>query len=115
MKPPYLYLALLILGVASAAHAEVTEQEAIQAQLGSALAAVDYAQKNCPKITVNPARIDELAQRAGKTPAQLRQGEDYAEQRDVQQSMERQHGKTMVCALLPTSQQGGYKRGILTD
>jgi hypothetical protein len=104
---------LLAFGIICAAHAEVTEQEAIQAQLGSALAAVDYALKNCPKITVNQARIDELALRAGKTATKLREGEDYAEQREVQEMVERQQGKAMVCAILPTSQRGGYKRGIL--
>ena len=104
---------LLALGLAGGAHAEVTEQEAIQAQLGSALAAVDYVQKNCPRVTVNQARIDELAKRAGMTTAQLREGEEYAEQRDVQAMVERQQGKAMICALLPTSQRGGYTRGIL--
>ena len=103
----------LAVGITGFAHADVTEQEAIQAQLGSALAAVDYAQKNCPEITVSQARIDELARRAGKTPAELREGEDYEEQRDVQLMVERQQGKKTVCALLPTSQRGGYKRGIL--
>ena len=102
----------VLLCLAQAATAEVSDQDAIAAQLGSALGSADFASKNCPNIAIDTSRIDELAKRARQTPEQLRKGEDYAEQRDVVVAMAKQHGNIMVCALLPQAH-GGFARGML--
>ena len=98
----------VLLCLAQAATAEVSDQDAIAAQLGSALGSADFASKHCPNIAIDTSRIDELAKRAKQTPEQLRKGENYAEQRDVVE----QHGNAMVCMLLPKAH-GGFARGVL--
>ena len=94
------------------AFAEVSDQEAITAQLGSALGSADFASQHCPDIGIDQGKIDALAKRAKQTPEQLRKGEDYGEQRDVVAAMAKQHGNAMVCALLPKAH-GGFARGVL--
>mgnify|MGYP003613672146 CR=1 FL=1 len=102
----------VLLCLAQAATAEVSDQDAIAAQLGSALGSADFASKLCPNIAIDTSRIDELAKRAKQTPEQLRKGENYAEQRDVVDAMAKQHGNAMVCMLLPKAH-GGFARGVL--
>lgn len=102
----------VLLCLAQAATAEVSDQDAIAAQLGSAQGSVDFASKHCPNIAIDTSRIDELAKRAKQTPEQLRKGENYAEQRDVVDAMAKQHGNAMVCMLLPKAH-GGFARGVL--
>ena len=94
--------------------ADVTEQEAIQAQLASTLASADYALKKCPNLVIDQARIDAVAKRSGKTVAQLKALEEYAEQRDVILGLEKGEQGRLICSLLPLAH-GGYGRGIISD
>lgn len=103
-------LSLALLG--TAAHADVTEAEAIEAQLGSALASADFAAKNCPNLSVNDDKVQELLKRIKKSAADLRAGEDYDEQRTVVQQLEKQQGRAMICMVLPSAH-GGYARGVI--
>lgn len=96
------------------AHAELTEQEAIQAQLASALASADYAERNCPDLRINTDRIAELQTQSGMSLEDLKASEDYIEQRDVILSVVQDQPKSLVCALLVQAH-GGYGRGIITQ
>jgi hypothetical protein len=99
---------------AADARADVTEQEAIQAQLAGALASADYATKNCPRLRIDRARIDELLARSGSTEAALRASEDYADQRDTIAALAKDQPKSLICALLPDAH-GGYARGVIVE
>ena len=99
-----------LLGTVS--HADVTEAEAIEAQLGSALASADFAARNCPQLGINEGKVQELLKRIPKTAADLRAGEDYDEQRTVIAQLEKQQGRAMICMVLPSAH-GGYARGVI--
>lgn len=109
---PTIPLLLCAALMSTAAHADVTEAEAIEAQLGSALASADYAAKNCPNLGINDDKVQELLKRIGKTAADLRAGEDYEDQRNVVQQLDKQHGRAMICAMVPSAH-GGYARGVI--
>lgn len=109
---PALLLSLSLTLLCSTAHADVTEAEAIEAQLGSALASADFAAKNCPNLNVNDGKVQELLKRIQKTAADLRAGEDYEDQRNVVQQLEKQKGSAMICMVLPSAN-GGYARGVI--
>lgn len=104
----------VLLGLSTALRADAEEQEAIQAQLATAMASADYAARKCPRLRIDQAKIDSLMARSGKTAAQLRASEDYAEQRDVISALEQQQPARLLCALLPDAH-GGYARGIITE
>ncbi|KRC23614.1 hypothetical protein [Acidovorax sp. Root217] len=106
---------LLLLSAAllcSTAHADVTEAEAIEAQLGSALESADFAAKNCPNLAINDDKVQELLKRIKKTAADLRAGEDYDDQHRVVQQLDKQQGRAMICMVLPSAH-GGYARGVI--
>lgn len=105
--------ALLALGI-GAAHAEVTEQDAIQAQVAGAMASGDYASAKCPNLTVDKERLAEQIKKSGKTAEQLRASEEYAEQRDVIKGIAATDKAIMLCLLLPQAH-GGYGRGIVIE
>ena len=109
---PSLLLSLSLALLGGTAHADVTEAEAIEAQLGSALASADFAAKNCPNLNVNDDKVQELLKRIKKTAADLRAGEDYEDQRNVVQQLEKQQGRAMICLVLPSAH-GGYARGVI--
>jgi hypothetical protein len=90
------------------------EKDAIQAQLASALASSDYAAKKCPNLQIDTVKIAELTKRSGKTVAELRTSEDYAEQRDVIASMAGGKQAPMTCIVLPSAH-GGYARGVIAE
>ena len=94
------------------AHADVTEEEAIEAQLGSALASADFAAKNCPNLAVHDDVVQNQLRKIKKTAADLRAGEEYEDQRNVVHQLEKQHGRAMICVLLPSAH-GGYGRGVI--
>jgi hypothetical protein len=112
-KPCRLLVLLAIAFAGVQAHAEVSEQEAIQAQLASALASSDYAAKKCPNLAIDQSKIDALAKRSGKTIAELKASEDYKEQQDVILSLAQGQQAALICVALPQSH-GGYARGIIT-
>ena len=97
-----------------AARAEVTEQEAIQAQLASAMASADYAASKCPSLVIDRQKIESLTKRSGMTPAQLKASEDYVEQRDVIASLEKGKPAAMICYALSKAH-GGYARGVISE
>ena len=97
---------------ASAVAAESDEVEAIRAQLAAAMASSDYAQKQCPHLEIDNQAMAELTQRSGLTAAELRETEDYQEQRDVIASMASGKQAGMICMALPMAH-GGYARGII--
>ncbi|NHZ81715.1 hypothetical protein F2P44_20910 [Massilia sp. CCM 8695] len=105
--------ALLALS-AGAALADVTEQEAIQAQVAGAMASADYAAAKCPKLGVDKERLAEQIKKSGKTAEQLRATEDYADQRNVVETMAKGEKGFMVCMLLARAH-GGYGRGIVVE
>lgn len=107
--PTLLLCTALLCGTA---HADVTEAEAIEAQLSSALASADYAAKNCPNLSINDDKVQELLKRIKKTAAELRAGEDYEDQRNVVQQLDKQHGRAMICTMVPSAH-GGYARGVI--
>lgn len=109
---PSLLLGLTLALLCGAAHADVTEAEAIEAQLGSALASADFAAKNCPNLSVNDDKVQDLLKRIKKSAADLRAGEDYDEQRTVVQQLDKQQGRAMICMVLPSAH-GGYARGVI--
>ncbi len=95
-----------------AARADVTEAQAIEAQLGAALASADFAARNCPGLVVNDEKVQALLQRISKSAAEVRAGEDYEDQRAVVEQVEKQKGRAMVCMVLPSAH-GGYARGVI--
>ncbi|NHZ43869.1 hypothetical protein [Massilia aquatica] len=105
--------ALLALGT-GAAHAEVTEQDAIQAQVAGAMASGDYASANCPNLTVDKERLAEQIKKSGKTAEQLRASEDYVEQRDGIKGIAATNKAPWLCLLLPLAH-GGYGRGFVIE
>ncbi|SMC16978.1 hypothetical protein SAMN02745857_00301 [Andreprevotia lacus DSM 23236] len=113
MRIAHTFTPLLLAAAALPALAEVTELDAIQAQIGSTLASVDFAQKKCPDLHIDQARLQAQIKRTHKTADELRKGEDYAEQRDVLISMDSKGSKTaLVCSVLPMAH-GGYGRDII--
>lgn len=96
------------------ARAEVTEQEAIQSQLASALASADYAAKNCRNLVINQSRIEELTKRSGKSLTELKSSEEYAEQRDVILGLEKSNQGHLICSVLSMAH-GGYARGVISE
>lgn len=112
MKFISLAAAALLASFAGAALADVTEQDAIQAQVAGAMASADYATANCPNLTVDQERLAEQIKKSGKTAEQLRAAEEYAEQRDVIKGIAATDKALMLCVLLPRAH-GGYGRGIV--
>ncbi len=104
----------LLAMAASASHADVTEQEAIQAQTAGAMASAHYAIKKCPNLRVDQTKIDSLVARSGKTAEQLIASEEYIDQRDVILSMEKGKQGAMICLVLHRAH-GGYGRGVITE
>lgn len=111
--PSFCAVAMLALSF-GAAHAEVTEQEAIQAQLASAMASADYAAAKCPSLAIDRQKIESLTRRSGMTPAQLKASEDYVEQRDVIAGLEKGKPVAMICYALSKAH-GGYARGVISE
>jgi hypothetical protein len=91
------------------------EPEAIGAQLASALASVDYAAEYYPSLVIDQEKIDSLAKRSGKTLAELRASEDYANQRDVILRMKKNEKQSPFIRIALTNAHGGYARGIISD
>lgn len=112
LAKPCLQIGLSLALLCGTAHADVTEAEAIEAQLGSALASADFAAKNCPNLTINDDKVQELLKRIKKTAADLRAGEDYEDQDKVVQQLNKQQGRAMICMVLPSAH-GGYARGVI--
>lgn len=112
MKSTTLAAAALLALSCGAALADVTEQDAIQAQVAGAMASGDYAIANCPNLTVDKERLAEQIKKSGKTAEQLRAAEEYAEQRDVIKGIAATDKAVMLCLLLPRAH-GGYGRGIV--
>ncbi|WP_336814484.1 hypothetical protein [Bosea sp. MMO-172] len=103
---PVLFLA------ARPALAEVTRRDAIEAQTASALASADYAERHCPSLRIGRQRIEQNLKSIKGTVEGLRRTESYEEQVAALQSVEKQHGRAMVCTVLPSAH-GGYGRGII--
>ncbi|RYG12563.1 MAG: hypothetical protein EON92_07950 [Burkholderiales bacterium] len=117
MSTPYRAVLAVLLALASwagSAHAEVTEQEAIQAQLASAMASADYAATKCPSLVIDRQKIESLTRRSGMTPAQLKASEDYVEQRDVIASLDKSKPVAMICYALSRAH-NGYARGVIGE
>jgi vacuolar-type H+-ATPase subunit E/Vma4 len=91
----------------------VTDLEAMIAQTASTLASVDYATVKCDSVKIDEKALDDLVKRTGKSLAELRKDEDYADQKDAIAGVEKSKGVKTVCAVLPSSH-GGYGRGIIT-
>jgi hypothetical protein len=104
----------LLMTMGSTSYADVTEQEAIQAQTAGAMASAAYAAKKCPNLRVDQAKIDSLVARSGKTAEQLIASEEYIDQRDVILSMEKGKQGAMICLVLHRAH-GGYGRGVITE
>lgn len=98
---------------ATSARAEVTRRDAIEAQTASALASADYAERHCPSLRVDQARIETNLREIRGTLAGLRASESYDEQVAALRSVERNQGRAMVCLVLPKAH-GGFGRGIVT-
>lgn len=96
------------------ASADASEQEAIQAQLAGALASADYAKQKCPMLTVDQDKINSLLKRSGKTTAELKASEDYAEQRDVIAELAKSPQAALICFALSKAH-GGYARGVILE
>ncbi|HEX8613526.1 MAG TPA: hypothetical protein VF800_19780 [Telluria sp.] len=112
MKPAFLAAVALLSFSSGTALADVAEQEAIQAQVAGAMASADYAKAHCPNLTIDKERLDSQVKRSGMTADQLRASEDYADQRQVIESIASTDKAVMLCVLLPKAH-GGYGRGIL--
>ncbi|MFB9240602.1 hypothetical protein IV454_25555 [Massilia antarctica] len=112
MKPAILAAAALLCFSSGAALADVTEQEAIQAQVAGAMASADYASAHCPNVKIDKERLDSQVKRSGMSADQLRASEDYADQRQVIESIASTDKAAMLCILLPKAH-GGYGRGIV--
>jgi hypothetical protein len=114
MSPYYLpAIALLTLNV-STVFADVTEREAIQSQLASAMASADYATKKCSNLKIDQDKIESLVKRSGMTVAQLKASEEYTEQRDVLLGMEKGEQSRLICFVL-SSAHGGYARDVIME
>lgn len=107
-------IAFALIASATASLADVSEQEAIQAQVAGAMASADYAAKKCPNLQIDQGKIDSLVKRSGKTVAELKASEDYAEQRDVLAEMAKGKQAPMICMVLHSAH-GGYARGVITE
>lgn len=97
---------------ASPASAEVTRRDAIEAQTASALASADYAERHCPSLRIGWQRVEQNLKSIKGTIEGLRRTESYEEQVAALQSVEKQHGRAMVCTVLPSAH-GGYGRGVI--
>lgn len=114
MRPELFAVVMLAGGFATtAAQAEVTRRDAIEAQTATALASADYAERHCPSLRVGQDRLDRNLREIKGTLAGLRASESYAEQVAALASIEQSHGRAMVCVALPKAH-GGYGRGIVT-
>lgn len=117
LKHRFLRMAqLLSFGLAASAapaYAEVTDQEALEAQTASVLASVVFAEKHCPALTIDQAKLASLIERTGKTRESLMEHEDYIDQRDVIEAMSKQHPAGMLCSALSKAH-GGYGRGVIS-
>ncbi|NHZ65138.1 hypothetical protein [Massilia genomosp. 1] len=114
MKFAFLAAAALLASPCGLALADVTEQDAIQAQVAGAMASGDYATAKCPNLTVDKERLAEQIKKSGKTAEQLRASEEYAEQRDVIKTIAATDKALMLCVLLPQAH-GGYGRAIVVE
>lgn len=113
MRIARIALVLLSTLAATAAHAEVTRREAIEAQTASALASADYAERHCPSLRTGHDKLEKNLREIKGTLAGLRATESYAEQLEALRSVERSQGRAMVCLVLPKAH-GGFGRGIVT-
>jgi hypothetical protein len=98
--------------VATPTLADVSRRDAIEAQTASALASADYAQRHCPSLRIGWQRVEQNLKSIKGTIEGLRRTESYAEQVTALQSVEKQHGRAMVCTVLPSAH-GGYGRGVI--
>ncbi|MBA4220859.1 hypothetical protein [Bosea sp. (in: a-proteobacteria)] len=112
---PKLFAVIMLLAAlaATAAQAEVTRRDAIEAQTATALASADYAERHCPSLRLGQDKLDRNLREIKGTLAGLRATESYAEQVAALASIEQSHGRAMVCVVLPKAH-GGYGRGIVT-
>ncbi len=114
MRLYHLITTALFTLTASAAFADVTEQEAIQSQVASAMASADYAVKKCPNLKIDQEKIDSLVKRSGRTANELKASEEYMEQRDVIAGLEKGKQAALICVVLPNAH-GGYARGVIIE
>lgn len=98
--------------VASQALAEISRRDAIEAQTASALASADYAEQRCPSLRIGWQRVEQNLKSIKGTIEGLRRTESYGEQVAALQAVEKQHGRAMVCTVLPSAH-GGYGRGVI--
>lgn len=113
MRPELFAVAMLVGALAAtAARAEVTRRDAIEAQTATALASADYAERHCPSLRLGQDKLDRNLREIKGTLAGLRATESYAEQVAALRSIEQSHGRAMVCGALPKAH-GGYGRGIV--
>ena len=110
-KPIWTIVPILCL-TAGSALAEVTRRDAIEAQTASALASADYAQRHCPALRIGWQRVEQNLKSIKSTIEGLRRTESYEEQAAALESVEKQHGRAMVCTVLPSAH-GGYGRGVI--
>lgn len=112
MPKPILSILPILCLVATPALADVSRRDAIEAQTASALASADYAQRHCPSLRIGWQRVEQNLKSINGTIEALRRTESYAEQVTALQSVEKQQGRAMVCAVLPSAH-GGYGRGVI--
>lgn len=97
-----------------AARADVTDLEALQAQIAGTMASADYARKKCPNLTIDEDRLQAQIKRSKMTVEALKATEEYTEQRDVIAEMEKSPRGAMICMVLPMAH-GGYGRDIILE
>jgi len=112
VPPPVCMIIPVLCLVTAPAFADVTRRDAIEAQTASALASADYAQRHCPSLRIGWQRVEQNLKSIDGTVEGLRRTESYEEQDTALRSAEKQHGRAMVCMLLPSAH-GGYGRGII--
>lgn len=104
----------LSFGCAPVARAEVTDLEALQAQIAGTMASADYARKKCPNLTIDDDRLQAQIKRSKMTIEALKASDEYTEQRDVLTEMEKSPQAAMICMVLPMAH-GGYGRDIILE
>ena len=111
---PKLLLSLLLTGIVTTVAAEVTDEEIIQAQIASTMASVDYAKRNCPNLLIDEELLKEQVELSNMSVEALRETEDYAEQRHVLLTMDKEGQEAMICLVLPMAH-GGYGSDIIVS
>jgi hypothetical protein len=96
------------------ARADVTDLEALQAQIAGTMASADYARKKCPNLTIDEEHLASQIKRSKMSVEALKATEDYTEQRDVIAEMEKSPRGALICTVLPMAH-GGYGRDIILE